>query len=93
MVSFVQELPAPILDDVAVPKPVEQPKLSGEPPDSLEAMKIAWRYQNLPKVQVIARPLLIRDEIYAGLKHSAGYGELFDPFLINPAGVSVNNGM
>lgn len=62
----MQELPAPILDDVAVPKPVEQPKLSGEPPDSLDAMKIAWRYQNLPKVQVITRLVLIRDEICAG---------------------------
>lgn len=49
---FVQELPAPILDDVAFHKPVEHPKQSYEPQDSLDAMKIAWRYQNLPKVQV-----------------------------------------
>lgn len=28
-----------------------------------------------------------------GWKHRVGYGELFDPFLINPAGVSVNNGV
>ncbi|XP_038162654.1 elongator complex protein 4 isoform X2 [Cyprinodon tularosa] len=49
--DILQELPAPILDDVAVAKPVEQPRLSGEPQDSLDAMKIAWRYQNLPKVQ------------------------------------------
>ncbi|KAM3626029.1 uncharacterized protein V6R79_021518 [Siganus canaliculatus] len=49
--DILQELPAPILDDVAIPKPVEQPRLSGEPQDSLDAMKIAWRYQNLPKVQ------------------------------------------
>lgn len=62
----MQELPAPILDDVAVPKPVEQPKLSGEPPDSLDTMKIAWRYQNLPKVQVISRLFSLRGEIYAG---------------------------
>ncbi|XP_028299133.1 elongator complex protein 4 [Gouania willdenowi] len=49
--DILQELPAPILDDVAFPKPVEQPRLSCEPQDSLDAMKIAWRYQNLPKVQ------------------------------------------
>ncbi|KAM8762615.1 elongator complex protein 4 isoform 1-T1 [Acanthopagrus schlegelii] len=49
--DILQELPAPILDDVAIPKPVEQPRLSVEPQDSLDAMKIAWRYQNLPKVQ------------------------------------------
>ncbi|KAF3686339.1 Elongator complex protein 4 [Channa argus] len=49
--DILKELPAPILDDVAIHKPVEQPRLSCEPPDSLDAMKIAWRYQNLPKVQ------------------------------------------
>uniref|UniRef100_A0A3Q2PX22 Elongator complex protein 4 n=1 Tax=Fundulus heteroclitus TaxID=8078 RepID=A0A3Q2PX22_FUNHE len=49
--DILQELPAPILDDVAVPKAVEQPRLTGEPQDSLDAMKIAWRYQHLPKVQ------------------------------------------
>ncbi|KAI3377100.1 hypothetical protein L3Q82_000299 [Scortum barcoo] len=49
--DILQELPAPILDDVAMHKPVEQPRLSCEPQDSLDAMKIAWRYQNLPKVQ------------------------------------------
>ncbi|XP_075879993.1 elongator complex protein 4 [Nelusetta ayraudi] len=49
--EILQELPAPILDDVAVHKPAEQPKLSSEAPDSLDSMKIAWRYQNLPKVQ------------------------------------------
>ncbi|XP_074469459.1 elongator complex protein 4 [Sebastes fasciatus] len=49
--DILQELPAPILDDVAIHKPVEQPRLSCEPQDSLDAMKIAWRYQNLPKVQ------------------------------------------
>lgn len=51
-VVLLQELPAPILDDVAMHKPVEQPRLPCEPQDSLDAMKIAWRYQNLPKVQV-----------------------------------------
>uniref|UniRef100_A0A3B4GQK0 Elongator complex protein 4 n=1 Tax=Pundamilia nyererei TaxID=303518 RepID=A0A3B4GQK0_9CICH len=49
--DILQELPAPILDDVAIHKPVEQPRLSCEPQDNLDAMKIAWRYQNLPKVQ------------------------------------------
>lgn len=53
MYCFEQELPAPILDDVAIHKPVEQPRLSCEPQDNLDAMKIAWRYQNLPKVQVV----------------------------------------
>lgn len=52
-VSFLQELPAPILDDVAVHATVEQPRLSCDAQESLDAMKIAWRYQNLPKVQVI----------------------------------------
>ncbi|KAG7230239.1 hypothetical protein INR49_012372 [Caranx melampygus] len=49
--DILQELPAPILDDVVIHKPAEQPRLSCEPQDSLDAMKIAWRYQNLPKVQ------------------------------------------
>ncbi|KAJ0002177.1 hypothetical protein NQD34_001973 [Periophthalmus magnuspinnatus] len=49
--DILQELPSPIMDDVAIPKPVEQPRLSSEPQDSLDTMKIAWRYQNLPKVQ------------------------------------------
>ncbi|XP_034536840.1 elongator complex protein 4 isoform X2 [Notolabrus celidotus] len=49
--DILQELPSPILDDVAIHKPAEQPRLPSEPQDSLDAMKIAWRYQNLPKVQ------------------------------------------
>ncbi|XP_071344310.1 elongator complex protein 4 isoform X2 [Trachinotus anak] len=49
--DILQELPAPILDDIAIHKPAEQPRLTCEPQDSLDAMKIAWRYQNLPKVQ------------------------------------------
>ncbi|XP_060897821.1 elongator complex protein 4 isoform X2 [Labrus mixtus] len=49
--DILQELPAPILDDIAIHKPAEQPRLSSEPQESLDAMKIAWRYQNLPKVQ------------------------------------------
>lgn len=49
---FQQELPAPILDDVAGHTPVEPSRLSCDPQDASDAMKIAWRYQNLPKVQV-----------------------------------------
>ncbi|KAF7665000.1 hypothetical protein LDENG_00156690 [Lucifuga dentata] len=49
--DILQELPAPILDDIAIHKPVEQQRLFCEPQDSVDAMKIAWRYQNLPKVQ------------------------------------------
>lgn len=49
---FPQELPAPILDDVAGHPPAEPSRLSGDPQEGLDAMKIAWRYQNLPKVQV-----------------------------------------
>ncbi|XP_061621982.1 elongator complex protein 4 [Phyllopteryx taeniolatus] len=49
--DIFQELPDPILDDVAIRKSADQPRLSCEPQDGLDAMKIAWRYQNLPKVQ------------------------------------------
>ncbi|XP_068615440.1 elongator complex protein 4 [Brachionichthys hirsutus] len=49
--DILQELPSPILDDVAVHRPVQHPMMSDEPQDSLDAMQIAWRYQNLPKVQ------------------------------------------
>ncbi|XP_036066536.1 elongator complex protein 4 isoform X2 [Oryzias melastigma] len=49
--DILQELPAPILDDVAIHRPGDQPRMSCEPQDTLDAMKIAWRYQNLPKVQ------------------------------------------
>ncbi|XP_034044593.1 elongator complex protein 4 [Thalassophryne amazonica] len=48
--DILQELPAPILDDIAVNKPVEQHRLCHNPQDNPDAMKIAWRYQNLPKV-------------------------------------------
>ena len=46
IIYYFQELPAPIIDD------------PGPPPDdatiqSDEQMKIAWRYQHLPKYQVI----------------------------------------
>ncbi|KAL1007708.1 hypothetical protein UPYG_G00090540 [Umbra pygmaea] len=49
--DILQELPSPILDDVASPKPVESQTKSCDP-DSQDAMKIAWRYQNMPKVQM-----------------------------------------
>nr|XP_046189298.1 elongator complex protein 4 [Oncorhynchus gorbuscha] len=47
--DILQELPAPILDDIASPKTEDQAKSCD--PESQDAMKIAWRYQNLPKVQ------------------------------------------
>ncbi|XP_029701657.1 elongator complex protein 4 isoform X2 [Takifugu rubripes] len=47
--DLLQELPAPILDDVAGHTPVEPSRLSCDPQHGLDAMKIAWRYQNLPK--------------------------------------------
>uniref|UniRef100_A0A7N9ARV8 Elongator complex protein 4 n=1 Tax=Mastacembelus armatus TaxID=205130 RepID=A0A7N9ARV8_9TELE len=47
--DILQELPHPILDDVVIHNPVEQPTLSCKCQDSLDSMKIAWRYQNLPK--------------------------------------------
>ena len=46
-----QELPAPILDDVTSPQPGQEQAQSSDS-DSADDMKIAWRYQNLPKVQV-----------------------------------------
>ncbi|XP_072321218.1 elongator complex protein 4 [Eucyclogobius newberryi] len=49
--DILQELPSPIMDDVAIPKPLEHPRRPSDPQDNLDAMKIAWRYQNLPKVQ------------------------------------------
>ncbi|XP_061670276.1 elongator complex protein 4 [Syngnathoides biaculeatus] len=49
--DIFQELPDPILDDVGIHKSGDLPKLSCELQDSIDAMKIAWRYQNLPKVQ------------------------------------------
>ncbi|XP_067088307.1 elongator complex protein 4, partial [Osmerus mordax] len=48
--DFLQELPAPILDDVASTNPLEVRSRSCDP-DCQDSMKIAWRYQNLPRVQ------------------------------------------
>ncbi|XP_036442766.1 elongator complex protein 4 isoform X2 [Colossoma macropomum] len=47
--DIIQDLPLPILDDDVTPNLGELlPSADAQPPD---AMKIAWRYQNLPKVQ------------------------------------------
>ncbi|MBN3305323.1 elongator complex protein 4 [Amia ocellicauda] len=48
--EILQELPAPLLDDIANPKP-EEGQTQGIDPEGPNSMKIAWRYQNLPKVQ------------------------------------------
>ncbi|KAJ8252089.1 hypothetical protein COCON_G00214010 [Conger conger] len=48
--EILQELPAPILDDIASPRSEEAQGKLGDP-DGQDSMKIAWRYQNLPKVQ------------------------------------------
>ncbi|XP_019751409.1 elongator complex protein 4 [Hippocampus comes] len=63
--DIFQELPDPILDDVVMHKPADQPRLSSEPHGNLDAMKIAWRYQNLPKVQ-------------SGLASSSRFGHYYD---------------
>ncbi|XP_051756587.1 elongator complex protein 4 isoform X2 [Ctenopharyngodon idella] len=48
--EIMQELPSPIVDDVASLKIGEgQPQPSD--PESPDTMKIAWRYQNQPRVQ------------------------------------------
>ncbi|KAM6980943.1 elongator complex protein 4 [Aplochiton taeniatus] len=49
--DILQELPAPILDDLASPKQVEGMASRQGDQDSSDLLKIAWRYQNLPKVQ------------------------------------------
>ncbi|KAJ8248922.1 hypothetical protein GJAV_G00229220 [Gymnothorax javanicus] len=48
--EILQELPAPILDDIASPRNEECQGKLGDP-EGPDSMKIAWRYQNLPKVQ------------------------------------------
>ncbi|XP_010874461.2 elongator complex protein 4 isoform X2 [Esox lucius] len=48
--DIIQELPSPILDDIASPKPVESQTKPCDP-EGPDTMSIAWRYQNLPKVQ------------------------------------------
>ncbi|CAL8243462.1 unnamed protein product [Lota lota] len=49
--DILMELPAPILDDIASHSPLEGRMQFAGPHASQDAMKIAWRYQNLPKVQ------------------------------------------
>ncbi|KAI4904441.1 hypothetical protein NFI96_031283, partial [Prochilodus magdalenae] len=47
--DIIQDLPCPILDDNVTPNLSEtHPPADTQSPDT---MKIAWRYQNLPKVQ------------------------------------------
>ncbi|XP_036391315.1 elongator complex protein 4 [Megalops cyprinoides] len=48
--DILQELPAPILDDIASTR-VEEGQTKLGDPEGQDSMKIAWRYQNLPKVQ------------------------------------------
>ncbi|XP_028812617.1 elongator complex protein 4 [Denticeps clupeoides] len=62
--EILQELPAPILDDVASVTSMEDQAQSCDP-DNPESMKIAWRYQNLPKVQT-------------ALASSARFGHYYD---------------
>lgn len=45
--SVLQGLPSPLQDEDP-----ESKTISSSNPDQQDAMKIAWRYQNLPKVQV-----------------------------------------
>ncbi|KAI1904601.1 hypothetical protein AGOR_G00007300 [Albula goreensis] len=49
--EILKELPAPILDDIASPRGGEEGQAKLYDSDSQDSMKIAWRYQNLPKVQ------------------------------------------
>nr|Q566Y1.2 RecName: Full=Elongator complex protein 4; Short=ELP4 [Danio rerio] len=48
--QIMQELPSPILDDVASMKMSEGQSQPNDP-DNPDTMKIAWRYQNQPRVQ------------------------------------------
>lgn len=74
------------MDDVAVPKPVEQPRLTGEPQDTLDAMKIAWRYQNLPKVQVIDQCVLFNTNIFP---HTVDQRQFLNFYLVKVHHVSL----
>ncbi|KAG8438253.1 hypothetical protein GDO86_008810, partial [Hymenochirus boettgeri] len=53
--NILQDLPAPITDDILKPNVHKTMEASGSTEDSQEMMKIAWRYQNLPKVE--AQPM------------------------------------
>ncbi|KAK7481505.1 hypothetical protein BaRGS_00027267 [Batillaria attramentaria] len=48
--KIVQELPAPVVDDVPTSQ-AQQPQLSKGSGDADEKLAIAWRYQHQPKVQ------------------------------------------
>ncbi|XP_006128960.2 elongator complex protein 4 isoform X2 [Pelodiscus sinensis] len=50
--DILKELPAPILDDVHKKQLDEEESAVISKQDSRESMKIAWRYQNLPKMEV-----------------------------------------
>lgn len=49
LISVLQDLPSPLQDEDP-----EFKAISSSDSDQQGAMKIAWRYQNLPKVQVNA---------------------------------------
>ncbi|XP_016393644.1 elongator complex protein 4-like [Sinocyclocheilus rhinocerous] len=50
--EIVQELPSPIVDDVAGMK-ISEGQSQPSDPENPDTMKIAWRYQNQPRVQYI----------------------------------------
>nr|XP_014431908.1 elongator complex protein 4 isoform X3 [Pelodiscus sinensis] len=50
--DILKELPAPILDDVHKKQLDEEESAVISKQESRESMKIAWRYQNLPKMEV-----------------------------------------
>uniref|UniRef100_A0A8C2DNU0 Elongator complex protein 4 n=1 Tax=Cyprinus carpio TaxID=7962 RepID=A0A8C2DNU0_CYPCA len=49
--EIMQELPSPIVDDVAGMK-ISEGQSQPSDPENPDTMKIAWRYQNQPRVQV-----------------------------------------
>uniref|UniRef100_A0A672P3E3 Elongator complex protein 4 n=1 Tax=Sinocyclocheilus grahami TaxID=75366 RepID=A0A672P3E3_SINGR len=53
--EIVQELPSPIVDDVAGMK-ISEGQSQPSDPENPDTMKIAWRYQNQPRVQPPAPP-------------------------------------
>ncbi|XP_074811240.1 elongator complex protein 4 isoform X2 [Natator depressus] len=50
--DILKELPAPLFDDVHKNQVDEKETAIKSKPESQESMKIAWRYQNLPKIEV-----------------------------------------
>uniref|UniRef100_A0A9J8C455 Elongator complex protein 4 n=1 Tax=Cyprinus carpio carpio TaxID=630221 RepID=A0A9J8C455_CYPCA len=55
--DIMQELPSPIVDDVAGMK-ISEGQSQPSDPENPDTMKIAWRYQNQPKVQSKVRNVL-----------------------------------